>query len=447
MAEFFLMPQASPTMEGGRVLSWLVGEGDKLNPQDALAEVETDKAAMEIEVFDPCVLLKILVPAGTVAKVDSPIAIIGAKADEDISALLAEFEASAAAAPAAAAPAPEPEAPTAAPAAAPTPVKAPPVERKTVAPAPGSTGISAFTWQGAPVHSSIMEMPVDYSPPTARVRSAPAARRLAAELGISLEQVTGSGPHGRVMSEDVRQAADSRSRPVASAPAAPVAASEEIPHSNMRKTIAKRLKAVYLDAPTFFLTATLSCDAMVDFRGQLKAAGVKVSYNDIIIKAAARALRDVPAVNASWSEAAITRHGQVDIGMAVALEGGLITPVIRSADTLGLSTIATQTRELAGRARELKLKPEEYQNSTFTISNLGMMQIEHFTAIINAPNAAILAVGSLQQEPVVVDGALSVGWRMKVTMTCDHRVIDGALGASFLQALRKYIENPALLAA
>ena len=256
-----------------------------------------------------------------------------------------------------------------------------------------------------------------------------------------------SGPHGRVMSEDVRAAAESRTRPVSASSVAASVASEEIPHSNMRKTIAKRLKAVYLDAPTFFLTATLNCDAMVDFRSQLKAAGVKVSYNDIVIKAAARALRDVPAVNASWSEAAITRHGQVDIGMAVALDGGLITPVIRSADTLGLSTIATQTRALAGRARDLKLKPEEYQNSTFTISNLGMMQIEHFTAIINAPNAAILAVGSLQQEPVVVDGALTVGWRMKVTMTCDHRVIDGALGASFLQALRKYIENPALLAA
>ncbi|MDG1480201.1 MAG: dihydrolipoamide acetyltransferase family protein [Myxococcota bacterium] len=444
MAEFFLMPQASPTMDAGRVLAWRVSEGDKLNPQDVLAEVETDKAAMEIEVFDPCVVLKILVPAGDEARVDSPIAIIGAKANEDISGLLAEFEASTAAAPA---PAPEPAAAPAPATEAPAPVKAPAVERKTVAPAPGSTGISAFTWQGASVHGSIMEMPTNYTPPTARVRSAPAARRLAAELGISLSSVTGSGPHGRVMSEDVRAAAESRTRPVSASSVAASVASEEIPHSNMRKTIAKRLKAVYLDAPTFFLTATLNCDAMVDFRSQLKAAGVKVSYNDIVIKAAARALRDVPAVNASWSEAAITRHGQVDIGMAVALDGGLITPVIRSADTLGLSTIATQTRALAGRARDLKLKPEEYQNSTFTISNLGMMQIEHFTAIINAPNAAILAVGSLQQEPVVVDGALTVGWRMKVTMTCDHRVIDGALGASFLQALRKYIENPALLAA
>ena len=316
---------------------------------------------------------------------------------------------------------------------------------KTVAPAPDSKGITPFAWQGTPVHESLMEMPADYSPPTARVRSAPAARRLAAELGISLSSVTGSGPHGRVMSEDVRAAAAARSAP---APVAAVAApaSETIPHSNMRRTIAKRLKASYLDAPTFFLTATLECDALVGFRSQLKAAGVKVSYNDIVIKAVARALREFPAVNASWSEDAITRHGAVDIGMAVALEGGLITPVIRSADTLGLAAIAASTRELAGRAREGKLKPHEYQNSTFTISNLGMMQIEHFTAIINAPDSAILAVGSLQQVPVVVDGALSMGWRMKVTMTCDHRVIDGALGASFLQAVRKYIETPALLA-
>jgi pyruvate dehydrogenase E2 component (dihydrolipoamide acetyltransferase) len=320
------------------------------------------------------------------------------------------------------------------------------VVAKTVAPAPGSKGITPFTWQGAPVHGSLMEMPVSYAPPTARVRAAPAARRLAAELGVSLSSVSGSGPHGRVMSEDVRAAAAARSRPVPAAPSAAAPASEVIPHSNMRRTIAKRLRASYLDAPTFFLTATLECDALVAFRSQLKAAGVKASYNDIVIKAVARALREFPAVNASWSEDAITRHGAVDIGMAVALEGGLITPVIRSADTLGLATIATRTRELAGRARDGKLKPHEYQNSTFTISNLGMMQIEHFTAIINAPDSAILAVGSLQQVPVVVDGELSVGWRMKVTMTCDHRVIDGALGASFLQAVRRHIETPALLA-
>lgn len=214
----------------------------------------------------------------------------------------------------------------------------------------------------------------------------------------------------------------------------------------MRKTIARRLKESYLDAPTFFLNAKFACDNLVSFRSQLKNAGIKVSYNDIVIKAVARALQDVPQVNASWGEDAITEHSNIDIGVAVALPDGLITPVVRDANKKGLSTLADETRTLINKAKEKKLSPPEYQNSTFTISNLGMMGIEHFTAIINPPNAAILAVGSLQQEAIVEAGALSVGWRMKVTMTCDHRVVDGALGAEFLLALRRYIENPVLLA-
>jgi pyruvate dehydrogenase E2 component (dihydrolipoamide acetyltransferase) len=219
-----------------------------------------------------------------------------------------------------------------------------------------------------------------------------------------------------------------------------------VTNSTMRKVIASRLKESYLDAPTFFLNARLNCDNLVAFRNQMKAAGQKVSYNDLVIKAVAKALKDVPGVNASWTNEAIIQHGRVDIGMAVALPDGLITPVIRDADKQSLVSLASQTRELAGRAKDRKLSAEEYSNSTFTISNLGMMQIEHFTAIINPPNAAILAIGSMQQEPVVVDGSLTVGWRMKITMTCDHRVIDGALGAEFLQAVRRYIEFPALLA-
>ena len=219
-----------------------------------------------------------------------------------------------------------------------------------------------------------------------------------------------------------------------------------VANSMMRKVIASRLKESYLDAPAFFLNASFNCDNLVAFRNQMKAAGQKVSYNDLVIKAVAKALKDVPGVNASWTDEAIIQHGRVDVGMAVALPDGLITPVIRNADQQSLVSLAAQTRELAGKAKDRKLSAEEYSNSTFTISNLGMMQIEHFTAIINPPNAAILAVGSMQQEPVVVDGALTVGWRMKVTMTCDHRVIDGALGAEFLQAVRRYIEFPALLA-
>ncbi|MEL6346979.1 MAG: dihydrolipoamide acetyltransferase family protein [Myxococcota bacterium] len=422
-----------------------------------MAEVETDKAAMEVEVFDPGYLLKILVPADVEAKVDQPIAIIGPRPDSDISGLVRKFEQGSAGGAPSASPTPAPTAtaptptPTAsAPAAnAPAPAAQP---ARTVAPAPGQSGLEHYTWQGADLNPALMEIPTSFFMPVARKRAAPAARQAAARLNVDLSLVDGTGPHGRVMTEDVKRFAENRNRPAPAArpalPAAPTAAEPEvIPHNNMRKTIARRMKQVYLDAPTFFLTVVFDCDNLVRFRGQMKAAGVKVSYNDILVKAVGRALQDVPAVNASWGDDAITRHGEINIGIAVALDGGLIVPVIRDVDRKGLAQISAETREMAGRARELKLKPHEYQGSTFTISNLGMMGIEHFTAIINQPNSAILAVGGLQQEPVVVDGALSVGWRMRVTMTCDHRVIDGALGAAFLKAVRRYIENPALLAA
>lgn len=291
--------------------------------------------------------------------------------------------------------------------------------------------------------SFVYEVPAaEVGDPPRSVRAAPAARRAARELGVDLSTVSGTGPRGRVLREDVEKA---HARPAAPA-AATGPADEVVRNSQMRKTIARRLKAVWLDAPVFYLTAQFNCDSLVPFRSQLKAAGVKVSYNDLMMKACAKALRDVPAVNASWAEDAITRHGAVHVGMAVALPDGLITPVVRNADQKGLAAIAAETRDLATRARDRKLGPDEYQGSTFTISNLGMMGIEQFTAIINPPEAVILAVGSMQQEPVVVDGALTVGWRMKVTLTCDHRVVDGALGAEFLQAVRRYIETPALLA-
>jgi len=439
MAEIFVMPQASPTMEVGTILAWRKAEGDALAPQDVIAEVETDKAAMEIEVFDDGVLLKILVSEGDEVPAGAPIAIIGTSADEDISALVAQA-ASASAAPAAA-PAAEAPAPEA------TPAPAAPKAPK----ATGKVGLTAPAWNGAPVHEAIMEMPeFVYEAPEAEVadlprsvRAAPAARRAARELGVDLTAVSGTGPRGRVLREDVEKAHATPAAPAV--PAGP--ADEVVRNSQMRKTIARRLKAVWLDAPVFYLTARFNCDNMVAFRSQLKAAGVKVSYNDLVVKACAKALRDVPAVNASWAEDAITRHGSVHIGVAVALPDGLITPVVRNADQKGLATISAETRDLATRARDRKLGPDEYQGSTFTISNLGMMGIEQFTAIINPPEAVILAVGGMQQEPVVVDGQLSVGWRMKVTLTCDHRVVDGALGAEFLQAVRKYIETPALLAA
>lgn len=433
MAEFFMMPAASPTMEVGRLANWICAEGDAVEFGTVVAEVETDKATAEIESFDDGVLLKILQPAGSDVAVGTPIAIIGEE-DDDISSLVAQFESGATSVtPApkeeASAPAPNPE-----PVQSTGPVKAGPGARvqadasgvslssvKGTGPNgrvlssdihPKSTGAADtedYTWHGQSLHGSIMEMPVSFTPSKAY----PKRRNSGA----------GSGLQSVATGEDT-----------------------VVANSMMRKVIASRLKESYLDAPTFFLNARFNCDNLVAFRNQMKAAGQKVSYNDLVIKAAAKALKDVPGANASWTDEAIIQHGRVDVGMAVALPDGLITPVIRNADIQSLASLAVQTRELAGRAKERKLSAEEYSNSTFTISNLGMMQIEHFTAIINPPNAAILAVGSMQQEPVVVDGTLTVGWRMKVTMTCDHRVIDGALGAEFLQAMRRYIEFPALLA-
>jgi pyruvate dehydrogenase E2 component (dihydrolipoamide acetyltransferase) len=279
-----------------------------------------------------------------------------------------------------------------------------------------------------------------------RSRAAPAARKMALEKGLSIDQIAGSGPRGRVLRADVEKAATARPAPAPAAPPAPPAG-EQVRNSQMRKTIARRLKQAWQEAPAFYLTARFDCDALVAFREQLKAAGLKVSYNDILIKACGRALKDVPAVNASWSDEAITRHAGAHIGVAVALPDGLITPVVRDADQKGLVGISDEMRALAARARDRKLQPDEYTGSTFSISNLGMMGIEEFTAILNPPEACILAVGAMAREPVVrEDGSLGVAWGMRVTLTCDHRVVDGALGAEFLQALRRYVERPALLA-
>jgi pyruvate dehydrogenase E2 component (dihydrolipoamide acetyltransferase) len=444
MAEFFKMPQATPTMEVGTISKWRKAEGEALKPQDVVAEVETDKAVMEIEVFDSSVLLKILVEAGVEVPAGRPIAILG-KAGEDISALLAAAGAPAAAAPAAA---PAAAAPASAPAAlAPAPVSAP------VAAAAPAAGLRPYAWAGEAVHEAIMELPTwepaeeaEAAPGVPSGRAAPAARRAAAAAGLDISAISGTGPRGRVLRGDVAAAL---ARPAAPAPAATVAApaSEAVKNSNMRKTIARRLTAAWQEAPAFYLTAVFDCGALVAFREQLKAAGATVSANDILIKACARALVDVPEVNASWGEDAILRHKQVHIGVAVAIPDGLITPVVRDADKIGLGAISAAMKDLAGRAKERKLKPEEYTGSTFSISNLGMMGIEQFTAILNPPEAVILAVGGMQREPVVgADGQLTVGWRMRVTLTCDHRVVDGALGAQFLKAVRRYVEQPALLA-
>lgn len=433
MAEFFLMPQASPTMESGRLLEWRTSVGATLSPQDVIAEVETDKAAMEIEVFDPAVVLKLLCNAGDMIVVDTPIAILGQSADEDITALLAEFEA---------------------------------LQNK------------ASTQTPKKEEAGSSDLPSKQE----KVRAGPAARAAADALGVQLDKVQGTGPSGRIIRKDIEAAAVQKHPVTGSGIAhqtwdnrvlhdsimeAPVSfvpdnaypkrrgsntsdqhgsgGTTVIQNTMMRKTIARRLKESYLDAPTFFLNATFDCDALVNFRTGLKNSGRKVSYNDLVVLAVAKSLVDVPGVNASWGEEAITQHHDVHVGVAVALEDGLITPVVRNTNTKGIFQISSEIKALADKAKSKKLQPEDYQGSTFTISNLGMMKIDHFTAIINPPNSAILAVGSLKETPTVRNGQLTSGWQMKVTMTCDHRVIDGALGAEFLLALRKYLECPALL--
>lgn len=439
MAQFFEMPAVSPTMEVGTLEKWRIAEGERFEGPVTIAEVGTDKATMEAEIFDSGVLLKHLIGEGDEVPPGTPIAIFGA-AGEDISGLLAQWEARKGAAAPAPAPAPAPVA--AAPvAAAPAPVAAAPAAPKAPAAAP-----KAKEWMGKPIPWSL-EPPGDLRAGQAapgRVNASPLARAVAADLGVKLERVQGSGPGGRVTRHDVEAAA----KAPAAAPSAPQArADETVKNTQMRKTIAKRLLASHQDIPVFFLTADFDGAGMVALREQLKARlpDVKVSFNDIVVKAVARALSEHPQVNASWSDKEITRHGRVDVGIAVALPDGLITPVLRGADRMGLAEIGAQTRALAARAKEGKLQPEEYTGGTFTISNLGMFEIDQFTAIINPPESAILAVGSLLQVPVVVGGQLSVGWRLKVTMSCDHRVIDGAVGAAFLQSVRRYVECPSLL--
>ncbi len=446
MAQFYEMPAVSPTMEVGTLVAWRVQEGDRFAPQTVIAEVGTDKANMDAEIFDSGVLIKHLIAEGDEVPAGYPIAIVGQSADEDISALLAEFAARTGGAKAAApAPAPTPKAEAPAPkveAPAPAPSPAPAAAR----PAPPRAPIHR-EWEGRRLPGVFLDPPGDIGAANTpdRIVASPLARKIAEDKGVDLRRVTGSGPGGRIVKDDVLAAAETRSAPQAAA--TPARADEVVRNSPMRKTIARRLLESHQDIPTFFLTIDLDMQGFVDLREQLKktAPDAKISYNDMLIKAVARALAESPKVNASWSDAAITRHGSVDVGVAVALPDGLITPVLRGADRLGLAEIGRQVRELADRAKAGKLAPEEYQGNTFTVSNLGMFGIHEFTAIINPPASAILAVGALERVPVVRGEQIVPAWRMKVTMTCDHRVIDGATGAEFLQALRRYVEAPALL--
>jgi pyruvate dehydrogenase E2 component (dihydrolipoamide acetyltransferase) len=420
MAKIIGLPKLSPTMEEGTLVVWVKKEGDEVDVDDLLAEVETDKATMEFRSFDRGVLLKILVPEGETLEPDVPVAIIG-KAGEDISDLLAQVAETVAGSGSEAVT--ETEAGTA-PVSAAVPV---PAAVPASVPAPASESVpEAVTTRGG------------------RILSSPLVRRLARERSIDLSVVQGSGPQGRIVKRDVD------SYDASSVGFAAVGAERLPPRvakaSSMRRTIARRLTESMQLIPHYYLTVDVDIAPLSDARkamnAELEAAGRKVSLNDLIIKAAAVALRRVPEVNASWMGKEIHFHQVVDISIAVAVDEGLMTPVLRDADRKGVAQIADEVRELAGRARDKKLTPEEMTNGTFSISNLGMFGIEEFTAVINPPEGAILAVGTIRNEPVVEDGAIVPGRRMRFTMSCDHRIIDGATGAKFMAAFKRIVESP-----
>jgi len=416
MATKVHMEALSPTMEEGQLVQWLKSEGDDIANGDILAEIETDKATMELVARGDGVLRKIFLDAGGTAAVGAVIGVIAA-ADEDISGIEG-VSGGAAASPAAAEPAPE---------AAPAPPSAP-AAPPVASPAPAPVAAPAQSEGG-------------------RVKASPLARRLAEEAGVDLSRVAGSGPGGRVVKRDVEAAKEAG----VAAPSAPTwtptgAEYDDVPTSQMRKTIAKRLVTSIGPVPTFYLTMDVDMGRVIEARKSINAMlakdGGKISINDIVLKATAAALRQHPNCNAQWHDGFIRRFNAVHIGVAVAVDDGLITPIVRHAHMKGIVQIGAEVKELAGRAKEKKLMPEEYTGATFSVSNLGMFGIHEFTAIINPPEAAILAVGGIEETPVVVDGQVTVRPRMRITMSCDHRVIDGAQGSRFLQTLKGMLEEP-----
>jgi pyruvate dehydrogenase E2 component (dihydrolipoamide acetyltransferase) len=446
------MEALSPTMEEGRLVKWNKNEGDQVKSGDVLAEVETDKAVMELVARGDGVLRKRIANEGDASPVGTLLAVIGA-ADENIDAIVGPASAAVPATNAAVAATTEnagatsvPQAPPQSQGEASTPpqqkaAQVPPV----AAPSPAPTLPPAG---GAPQGDG------------RRPRSSPLARRLASEKGIELSQVQGSGPGGRIIKKDIESA---QARPQAAATPTVVGVSakkeapkrfitrdgdyQDIPLSQIRKTIARRLAESIGPVPTFYLTAEFDAEKASALRNELKELGddYKISFNDIVIKAVANALADHPEANAHWNGDHIRYFNRVHVGVAVAIEDGLITPVVFDADRKSISQISNEVKQLAGLARNRRLQPDQYTGSTFSVSNLGMFGIDQFTAIINPPEAGILAVGGVEAKPVVVDGEIQVRQRMRVTMSCDHRVIDGATGAKFLQAVKLLFENPLLL--
>ena len=413
--EIINMPRLSDTMEEGTVASWLKQVGDAVEEGDILAEIETDKATMEFESFFSGTLLHVGIQVGETAAVDTLLAIIGPEGT-DVAAILA--------APAAT-PKPNASEPTAVAAAVQTeiPVETHPVAAAVATPTPVTTS-------------------------NGRLMASPLAKKIAKEKGIDLNLVTGTGESGRIVKRDVEQFS-----PSAAVTAAPAQATvfvpagqekqEEIPNSQMRKTIAKRLGASKFNAPHYYLSVEFDMDAAISFRKQYNSIpDTKISFNDIVVKAVALALKAHPQVNSQWFDDKMVLNHHVHVGVAVAVEDGLVVPVLKFANEMNLPQIGSQVRDFAGRARSKKLTPQEMDGSTFTVSNLGMFGIDEFTSIINQPNSAILSVGAIVQKPVVKEGEIVVGNTMKLTLACDHRTVDGATGAQFLQTLKAYIENP-----
>lgn len=450
------MEALSPTMEEGRLVEWKKQEGEPVAVGDVLAEVETDKAVMELVARAGGTLLKHIVEAGSTVPVSEPVAVIGEPGEDGGEA--GKQGSGGAGKTDGAARRPESQATQPAPGRN-QPTSMPPAPPANVA-SEGAGSVSAA--QAAPARSPTP------SPATGRLKASPLARRIAAERGVDLGEVEGSGPEGRIVARDLETAPAAAVQRPAGAPAAasPLPTRPEgtrpasqpytdVPLTQIRKTIAKRLSQSIGPIPTFYLTSEVDMERVWEAREALRAAGkrgsgeaskeVSVSFNDIIIKAVAMALRQHPACNAWWQDDHIRYWNEVHVSMAVAVDEGLITPVIRHADQKVLREIAAESHDLAARARERRLKPEEYTGGTFSVSNLGMLDIEEFTAVINPPEAGILAVGRIAQKPVAYEGGTALRRRMRLTMSCDHRVIDGATGAQFLQTLKGMLENPLAL--
>ena len=442
-----LMPALSPTMEEGTLSTWLIAEGDEVRSGDIMAEIETDKATMEIEAVEEGVVAKLLVAAGTEGvKVNAPIAIL-LEEGEDAAALY-NYEAGGGSAPKA-----EPKA-------------EPTLSSTSNHPRAGGDPVEAESKLGSRLRGN--DGGGDGNESGDRVKASPLAKRLASEAGLDLASISGSGPNGRIVKADIEAAKLSPRAATQAAPAQPVTTTELgmplgggaeyltrmgveagsydlIPLNNIQRIVAKRLTESHINVPDFPLTVDCAIDELLKMRKQLNAQapeGVKISVNDMLIRASALALKHVPEANASYTPDGVALHKHADVAVAVAIDGGLITPIVRGAENKGLSGISSEMKDLAARAKDRKLKPQEYQGGTFSISNLGMMGIKAFGSIINEPHGMILSVGAGAPCPVVKDGAIAVATVMTVTLTCDHRVVDGALGAKWLQHFKRYVETP-----